>query len=66
LRGGEPDLNNIAKQMIVDWQRGNIPYFTYPPKSEEEQEEMDKKMKMKDESKNPLVVVSDDVKLTDA
>ena len=27
LKGGEPDLNNISKQIIVDWQRGNIPFF---------------------------------------
>jgi nuclear GTP-binding protein len=37
LRGGEPDFNNISKQIIVDWQRGNIPYFTNPPKTEEEE-----------------------------
>lgn len=35
LRGGEPDVNNLAKQIIVDWQRGNLPFFTAPPKNEE-------------------------------
>lgn len=27
LRGGEPDVNNVAKQIIVDFQRGNLAYF---------------------------------------
>lgn len=31
LKGGEPDINNVAKAMIMDWQRGNIPYFTKAP-----------------------------------
>ena len=38
LKGGEPDINNVAKTIIMDWQRGNIPYFEKPPKSEEELE----------------------------
>lgn len=31
LKGGEPDVNNVCKTIIFDWQRGNIPYFTKPP-----------------------------------
>jgi len=31
LKGGEPDINNVAKSIIFDWQRGNIPYFTKAP-----------------------------------
>jgi nuclear GTP-binding protein len=38
LKGGEPDINNVSKTIIMDWQRGNIPYFERPPKSEEELE----------------------------
>ena len=38
LKGGEPDINNVAKTIIMDWQRGNIPYYEKPPKSEEEVE----------------------------
>jgi nuclear GTP-binding protein len=38
LKGGEPDINNVSKSIIMDWQRGNIPYFERPPKSEEEVE----------------------------
>ena len=32
LAGGNPDINNVCKTIIMDWQRGNIPYFTRPPK----------------------------------
>ena len=31
VKGGEPDINNVCKSIILDWQRGNIPYFTRPP-----------------------------------
>ena len=32
LKGGEADINNVSKSIIMDWQRGNIPYFELPPK----------------------------------
>ena len=32
LGGGAPDVNNVCKSIIMDWQRGNIPFFTRPPK----------------------------------
>ena len=32
LKGGEPDINNVSKSIIMDWQRGNIPYFEFPPR----------------------------------
>lgn len=32
LSGGAPDINNVCKSIIMDWQRGNIPFFTRPPK----------------------------------
>lgn len=35
LKGGEPDINNVCKSIIMDWQRGNIPYFSHPPKDAE-------------------------------
>jgi nuclear GTP-binding protein len=44
LKGGEPDLNNLSKQIIVDWQRGNIPFHTKPPLTEEEEEAENKKV----------------------
>lgn len=31
LKGGEPDLNTVAKMILNDWQRGKIPFFTAPP-----------------------------------
>lgn len=30
-RGGDPDIETVAKQIISDFQRGNIPYFELPP-----------------------------------
>ena len=36
LAGGEPDMNNVCKSIIMDWQRGNIPYFTRPPRFDKE------------------------------
>jgi nuclear GTP-binding protein len=67
LRGGEPDFNNISKQIIVDWQRGNIPYFTKPPKTEEEEADEDKKIAQVDpEVKNPLEEILEETKMTDA
>lgn len=49
LKGGEPDINNVCKTIIMDWQRGNIPYFEFPPKSEEED---DKEAKLLEEEEN--------------
>lgn len=31
LKGGEPDLDSVAKIMLSDWVRGRIPYFVSPP-----------------------------------
>merc|ERR1711981_1363840 len=31
LKGGEPDVNTIAKMILNDWQRGKIPFFVPPP-----------------------------------
>ncbi len=31
LRGGEPDINTVAKMILNDWQRGKIPFFVPPP-----------------------------------
>jgi len=30
LKGGEPDLNTVAKMVLNDWQRGKLPYFVLP------------------------------------
>lgn len=34
LRGGEPDLDGVAKMVINDFLRGKIPWYTPPPKGE--------------------------------
>lgn len=38
LKGGEPDLDTVAKMVLYDWQRGKLPWFTTPPLREEEEE----------------------------
>jgi nuclear GTP-binding protein len=34
LRGGEPDVDGVAKMVLNDFLRGKIPWFTPPPKNE--------------------------------
>lgn len=34
LKGGEADLDTIAKMVINDWVRGKIPYYVEPPPTE--------------------------------
>ena len=31
LQKGEPDVTNMAKMVLNDWQRGKIPYYVRPP-----------------------------------
>ena len=52
LKGGEPDVNTIAKMVLNHWQRGKIPYFVppigcqMPPKpSAEDAADQDNKIK---------------------
>ena len=45
LKGGEPDLKTTAKLVLIDWQRGEIPFFVMPPK--EIMEEIDDGSEMK-------------------
>lgn len=39
LRGGEPDLDGVAKMVINDFLRGKIPWFTAPPHNSGEEGE---------------------------
>ncbi|KAI9371021.1 NUC091 domain-containing protein [Aspergillus egyptiacus] len=39
LRGGEPDLDGVAKMVINDFLRGKIPWFTPPPYTPGEKDE---------------------------
>lgn len=43
LKGGEPDLDGVAKMVINDFLRGKLPWFTPPPKGsgDEEDEKME-------------------------
>ena len=36
LKGGEPDMNSVAKVVLNDFLRGRIPWYTPPPKQEGE------------------------------
>jgi nuclear GTP-binding protein len=39
LKGGEPDVNTVAKMILSDFQRGKLPYFVPPPAEEVKEEE---------------------------
>lgn len=47
LKGGEPDESGVAKQVLNDFNRGKIPWFTQPPKDEEVRTGEDKKAEYK-------------------
>lgn len=52
LKGGEPDIKTVAKMILTDFQRGNLPYFSKPPgcEDDEAEEEMDEeKSELKEE-----------------
>ena len=34
VKGGEPDYKATAKIILLDWQRGKIPYYVEPPKED--------------------------------
>ena len=36
LKGGEPDVDGVAKIILSDWVRGRIPFFVPPPERPEE------------------------------
>lgn len=33
-KGGDPDLEITARMVLMDWQRGRLPFFTPPPEAE--------------------------------
>jgi len=39
LKGAEPDLESVARIVLMDWQRGKIPFFVQPPRLQDEQME---------------------------
>jgi len=46
LKGGEADVKTTAKLVLIDWQRGEIPYFVPPPKEVMELEDDDEILKV--------------------
>jgi len=50
LKGGEPDLDTVAKMVLYDWQRGKLPWFMPPPLREGEQQiKAEPELKVKEE-----------------
>lgn len=49
LKGGEPDMEGVAKIILSDWVRGRVPFFVPPPERSEElnEEEERKRRKLK-------------------
>ena len=43
MKGGDANLNAVAKQVIVDWQRGRIRYMVHPSKAQIEEAEQKEK-----------------------
>ena len=48
LKGGEPDLDSVAKIVLSDWVRGRIPFFVPPPERPEELNKAEAKAGKKD------------------
>ncbi|XP_070507443.1 nucleolar GTP-binding protein 2-like [Chironomus tepperi] len=71
VKGGEPDVNAIAKMVLNDWQRGKLPFYVAPegfeiPKSrteakKEEGKENEVKVAEDDETKSVATAVSQSV-----
>ena len=51
LKGGEPDLDGVAKILLSDWVRGKIPYFVPPPERSEELNKAEEEKRKKQEAK---------------
>jgi len=45
LKGGEPDVDGVAKIILTDWVRGRIPFFVPPPERPEELNKAEAKLK---------------------
>lgn len=59
LKGGEPDLEAVAKIVLSDWVRGRIPFFVAPP---ERSEELNRAEAKKAKGKGKAKAVEEDVK----
>ena len=38
-KGGEPDLEATSKLILIDWQRGELPFYTLPEGEVDKKEE---------------------------
>lgn len=74
LKGGEPDLDGVAKMVLNDFMRGRIPWFTPAPKSEGNADdkvggregrlgEMPRKRKQEEPTDEPDVSAEDQLQL---
>lgn len=45
FKGGEADVNTVAKMILNDFQRGRLPYFVSPPSKEGEKDEKENNRK---------------------
>lgn len=52
LKGGEPDIQSIAKTVLRDWQYGKIPYITQPDENYESKEIIKEKPESEMDAKN--------------
>merc|ERR1712226_1841760 len=60
LKGGDPDTVAVGKMVLNDWQRGKLPYFSYPPTDgnetkEAEEENLHDTKNIDDEQKRAAV-----------
>ena len=51
LKGGEPDLDGVAKILLSDWVRGKIPYFVPPPERPEELNKAEERKRKREDAK---------------
>lgn len=51
LKGGEPDVDGVAKIILTDWVRGRIPFFVPPPERPEELNRVGTKSESKGKTK---------------
>ncbi|KAH7886296.1 NGP1NT-domain-containing protein [Phlebopus sp. FC_14] len=51
LKGGEPDVDGVAKIILSDWVRGRIPFFVAPPERPEELNKAEAGIKAKGKGK---------------
>lgn len=55
LKGGEPDVDGVAKIILSDWVRGRIPFFVPPPERSEELNKTEAKLKARSKGKERAV-----------